>query len=467
VLAAILALSACGGGSQRAGGRKKLNLKIADIVSLSGQQAALGAPEQKAADLAVAEIRKAIVAAKAEHTVTIFHENDRSEPQTAFLIAKRLVAQGSTCIAGPSNAVQVSLIAQGLAVPKGILEITPAASSDSLEPLQISGYLNRTIPEDRLQGPALAELMASELGGAKGKTVNIGAFKGVYGGDLAKSFGAAWKKRGGKIGATVSYETNLPSYKPQAQDLVAGKPDAFVFFDFQDTYTKIAAELLRTHKWKVSRSFATDALALSTLPSYGAAITDGMRGVAPGAPDQGALGKAFDRLYKSSSEPPNYRQTFDSQNFDSVILCYLAAVAAGSTKGKDMAGWVRQVSAPPGTKYTWRQLPQAIRALENGDDIDYQGASGPIDMDRHGNPTAGAYDAYRFRKAQLELYGNLSVPPGPQGFVKHPAILANPHKPKTPKPAPVPGAGATGASGASGATGATGAKGKKKRKRSH
>jgi hypothetical protein len=60
---------------------------------------------------------------------------------------------------------------------------------------------------------------------------------------------------------------------------------------------------------------------------------------------------------------------------------------------------VRKVSSPPGKKYSWRQLPEAIRALEGGQDIDYQGASGPINIepvqsDAGGNPTAGYYDVF-------------------------------------------------------------------------
>ena len=71
---------------------------------------------------------------------------------------------------------------------------------------------------------------------------------------------------------------------------------------------------------------------------------------------------------------------FDAQTFDAVILCYLAAVAAGSTDGTDMAAEVRDISGPPGEMFTFEQLPDAIEALQSGDDIDYEGAAG----DRHG-----------------------------------------------------------------------------------
>jgi hypothetical protein len=90
--------------------------------------------------------------------------------------------------------------------------------------------------------------------------------------------------------------------------------------------------------------------------------------------------EAFDDLYASTEPTDIGLRTFDAQNFDAVVLCYLAAVAAGSTDGRAMADHVREISAPPGHRYTWQQLPEAIRALSSGKDIDYEGASGPIGL---------------------------------------------------------------------------------------
>jgi branched-chain amino acid transport system substrate-binding protein len=267
---------------------------------------------------------------------------------------------------------------------------------------------------------------------------------------------------GGKISARVVYEPNLQSYRRQAQEMVAKKPDAYVFFDFADTYQKITTELLKTHKWKPTNSFATDSLAISAFGEGGGALVEGLRGVAPGAPRFGPDAQAFQRLY-DSGPPPKFRQPFDAQAFDAVVLCYLSAVAAGSTKGSSMADQVRLVSAPPGKKYSWRQLPEAIKALESGKDIDYQGASGPIDMNKGGNPTAGFYDLYRYKDVRLQTYGLVSVPPSSKGIQRYPVQFITPKIPGV--TAPLIPKGATGASGASGATGAQSKKSKSRKKR--
>ena len=51
-----------------------------------------------------------------------------------------------------------------------------------------------------------------------------------------------------------------------------------------------------------------------------------------------------------------------------------------------MAKELADLSAPGGDKYTWEQLPDAITALEDGNDIDYEGASGPINLNEDGDP---------------------------------------------------------------------------------
>ena len=75
------------------------------------------------------------------------------------------------------------------------------------------------------------------------------------------------------------------------------------------------------------------------------------------------------------------------------------------------------MSAPPGRKFTWLQLDQAIKALEAGQDIDYEGASGPINMNDDGDPTAGVYDVYEFKGGRsCGSTSRSAVPPGSGGI---------------------------------------------------
>ena len=405
-LALLVGGAGCGGDNDEGGGGKaSFDLVIGDSIPLTGDLSDFGPPGQKASDLAVAQINNAIKTAGVDQTVKVVHEDNETSPQAAVQAARKMVdSDGASCITGAWASADTLPTAQSVAIPDGILEISPASTSDEITGLDDDGLVNRTSPPDSFQGPTLANTIADALGGANGKTVNVGARNDSYGTGLAGTFGDAWKELGGTVGQQVIYDPEQPSYDSEAGQITSGNPDATVIVDFPETFVKVGPALQRTGNWDPSKGWFTDGLASSDVPeSVDAQVIDGMRGTAPGSPDKGEASTAFDELYTSSDPKDVDRQVFDTQNFDATILCYLAAVAAGSTDGKDMADQVVDVSAPPGTPYTWEQLPEAIKALQNGDDIDYQGASGAIDMDDAGDATAGVYDIYTFKGATLTL----------------------------------------------------------------
>jgi ABC-type branched-subunit amino acid transport system substrate-binding protein len=401
VLAAAVGLAACGGGGG-GGGNGKFDLTIGDIVPLTGDLADFGPPGEKAAKLATQQINQAIKQAGVSQTVTLKNEDEQTDPAAAVAAARKLSDDGAKCIAGAWASSDTIPVSRSVTTRDKIVQISPASTSAEITGLSDDGYLNRTAPPDSLQGPALATAMDKELGGAAGKTVNIGARNDAYGTGLAGFFEKAWLAKGGKVGQKVIYDPKQPSYNSEAQKIASGNPDAWVIVDFPETYQKVGPALVRTGKWDPKRTFITDGLASSSLPkNVGAAATEGLRGSAPGTPQKGATQQAFNKLYTSSAPKSVQRQTFDAQNFDAVVLCYLAAVAAGKADGAAMKDKLQAITAPPGTKYTWQQLPQAIKALTDGKDIDYDGASGPIDLDANGDPTSGVYDILQFENGKL------------------------------------------------------------------
>jgi branched-chain amino acid transport system substrate-binding protein len=405
-----LVLASCGGGG---GGEESFDLTIGDSVPLSGGLADFGPPGQKAADVANDVINDAIDEAGVDQTVTVVHEDNcgGDDQQCAVQAARKMVqSDDASCIAGAWASADTIPTAESVAVPEQVLLISPASTSDEITGLDDDGLVNRTAPPDSFQGPTLSKyLVEKALKGAKGKTINVGARNDAYGTGLADTFSEAWEAAGGKIGERVDYDIKLPNYDTEAEQLVSGNPDGLVIVDFPETYNKVGPALVRAG-FDPGKTFVTDGLISSDLAgSAGEDAVNGLRGTAPGVPDGDPSEEAFDKLYTAAAPKNVDRQTFDAQNFDAVVLCYLAAVAAGSTDGADMAAEVQDVSAPGGTKYTFEQLPEAIDALQNGDDIDYQGASGPIDMNDSGDATAGVYDLYEFKGGVPEPVDEIEV----------------------------------------------------------
>jgi ABC-type branched-subunit amino acid transport system substrate-binding protein len=397
-----LGLAACGDDDSGGGGSESLDLVIGDSVPLSGDLADFGPPGDKAAQIAVDEVLKpAIDDAGVDHTVELVTEDNcgGADQQCAVQAARKMVdSDDASCIAGAWASADTIPTAESVAIPEEVLLISPASTSDEITGLDDNGLVNRTSPPDSFQGPTLADFVEEDLGSADGKTINVGARNDAYGTGLDETFSTAWEAKGGTIGTDTVYDTKLPNYDSEASDITSGNPDGIVIVDFPETFNKVGPALVRAG-FDPGTTYVTDGLISGDLAkTAGEDAVNGLRGTAPGVPDDDEAAKAFDDLYtKSDIDPDVDRQTFDAQNFDAVVLCYLAAVAAGSTEGADMAEKVQDISAPPGDQFTWQELPDAIDALQNGDDIDYQGASGAIDMDENGDATAGVYDIYEFK----------------------------------------------------------------------
>jgi branched-chain amino acid transport system substrate-binding protein len=398
-----------GGGST--GGETSLDLVIGVSLPLSGDLADFGPAGEKAADLALSEIEAAIEEAGVEHTVELAKEDNcgAADPQCAVQAQRKLAtSDGASCIAGPWGSADTIPSGESVSVPEEVPLISPSATSDEITGLDDEGFVNRTSPPDSFQGPTLANFLDEELGGAEGKTVNIGARNDAYGTGLAETFSAAWEGLGGSIGEEVIYDIDIPSYDTEAEQITSGSPDATVIIDFPETYNKVGPALVRTGNYDPGTTFVTDGL-ITDLADAGEEAANGLRGTAPGVPDDETQAEAFDEAYKAFDPTDVDRLTFDAQNFDAVVLCYLAAVAAGSTEGADLAETIQTVSAPEGDPYTSEELPEAIEALQNGDDIDYQGASGALDLDDAGDATAGVYDIYEFKGTAPEPVDEVEV----------------------------------------------------------
>jgi ABC-type branched-subunit amino acid transport system substrate-binding protein len=389
-------------------GSSNFKLKIGTLLPLTGQRDQLGEAGKEATKLAQAQIDTAIRKNGSGHTVTMLSADEGPDPGVTVNSATKLREDKASCIVGPYSSANALVATNQVFVPGDIPIISPAASADPISRVKDGDLINRTVLPDADQGPSLAAYMDKELKGAKGKTVSVGSFDSIYGTNLLKAFVDSWKKLGGKVAGTTAWR-DKSDYTKDVKKLTGKKPDAYVFFDNTSTFGRIVTQLGAIKTWKAKKTFASDALAdpvLTVNPTM-----YGMRGIAPGSPDDTPAGKAFDAAFAKATKGKVDRQSFDAQAFDAYVLCYLGAVAAGSSNGGKLADQLRAVSGPPGQKFTWMQLPEAVKALERGKEIDYEGASGPIDLNAHGDPTSGTYDSWKITKEKIAIGEDVPFPP--------------------------------------------------------
>jgi hypothetical protein len=82
----------------------------------------------------------------------------------------------------------------------------------------------------------------------------------------------------------------------------------------------------------------------------------------------------FAQLYASTDPPIGGARAADARQFDAVILCYLAAVAAGTNSGARMAASVGE-AAVVRRGLAWPELADAIELLQRGVPVTYRGVT--------------------------------------------------------------------------------------------
>jgi ABC-type branched-subunit amino acid transport system substrate-binding protein len=404
--AALLGLAGCGssddggggattgGGSAQAPADTSFELTIGDLVPLTGDLSPFGPPGRKSADLAVEQLQTAAREAGVETNVSVEHSDTESNPQPAVQAARQLISSGAGCLAGPWASAETIAVAESVAARQRTPVVSPSSTDAGITQLEDDGFVYRTAPSDILQARALADVVERELGGSD-FTISLAARNDAYGQGFIERFRDAWVAKGGRSTGPVLYDPEQPSYNSEAADVVAGNPDAYVIIDFFETYGKMGAALVRTGRFEASRLFTADGLASDRIPdTIPARALAGARGTRPGTPESGAVVEQFGRIYRAAGGAP--RQTFDAQNFDATMLCYLGALAAGSADGEKIAGQLQAVSSPPGRRFTFLQLADGIRAIAAGEEVDFDGVTGPIDFDDNGDPTAATYEVYRY-----------------------------------------------------------------------
>ncbi len=379
------------------------DLKIGDIMSLSGDLGTYGPPIENGAQAAVQVINDALAEAGVT-TVTVeivATEDDQTESKAGVEAATKLVqSDGVNMIIGPLGSTVTLAAAQSVTIPQQIVTITPSGSASNLSNVEDNGYLYRTAPADSAQAHFLVDLMGEEFG--SDATVNVGVRNDDYGTGFESDFSEAWEAAGGTIGAKVEWNPDAPTFDTEAQDLVAGDPDAWLIVDFPETFTKVGPALVRTGAWDPTRTFVTDGLRDSTLPgSAGDQATEGLFGTSPTTASNPAA-EGFDAVFKATAPAGVKRGTFDVNAFDAVIVAFLAALKAGTADGTVWKDNLADVSGPEGTKYAYRDLAQAITDVIAGTDINYEGASGPINFDENGDPT-GLYDEWTFEGGKIKV----------------------------------------------------------------
>jgi ABC-type branched-subunit amino acid transport system substrate-binding protein len=377
-------------------------LVIGPILPLTGDLASFGPSQAEAARIAVDQIQEVLDAeGLSDVTVTLLPvEDDGGRSQAGVEAATKHVQTDEADVLLGTMASSVTIpIAESVAIPNEVVQITPTSTAPEITDLEDDGLVFRILSSDNLQGSALVDAVAEAFG--SDATINVGARNDAFGTALKELFEQGWEEGGGTIGASVTWNPEAPSFDTEAGQLAGGSPDGWVIIDFPETFARVGPALVRAGGWDPAMTFMTEAMRnAEELQNIGAEATEGLRGTAPTSEDAPAR-DAFDALFEEAAEEGSPLTGFEGASFDAVLLAFLAALDAGSSDPNEMKESLQAVSGPPGEKYTFEQLDQAVQALLEGEDIDYEGAWGPIDFDENGDPGSAIYEVWEFDGSEV------------------------------------------------------------------
>lgn len=389
--ASALVLAACGGGGgsdDEAGDTTEIPegdgvLTIGALLPQTGDLAFLGPPEFAGVDLAIQEINEA-GGVLGQEVKGLKADSGDGTPNIAPGETDKLLNGGADVIVGAA-ASGVSLAVIDKIVGAGVLQISPANTSTTFDEYDDKGLYFRTAPSDILQGAVMANLLAED--GAQ--NVAILARQDAYGEALSDQIEKVFTDAGGEVGAKVLYDANASTFGSEIQEIANAKPDAVVLVAFNET-TKIIPELISAGVGPQDvQTYFVDGNTADYSGDLPPGTLEGVRATYPGAE------LSDDLRQRLLSVDPNLDSfTYGPESYDATILVALAAIAAENDSGQAIASKMQDVSSG-GTKCT--TFAECKELLEQGEDIDYDGVSGPIEFGDTGSPTAASIGIYQYK----------------------------------------------------------------------
>ena len=398
-LAAVASASEVGTASSATTAAKNCSftLRVGDVLPFTGGLAAYGANLDRAVKVGIglqnAALKKVGLSTKIQVKL-VGSEDGQTQASASVEAATKLVKSNhANVLIGEMASSATIPMAQSVAIPNHIVQISPTSSAPQLTTIADNGYLWRTYPSDTLQGKVLAQAAIEAFGA--GAKINIGSRNDAFGTALKQLFVDQYTKLGGKIGVDESWNPDQPTFDTEAQKLVTGNPAGYVIIDFPDTFQKFAPSLVRTGKWDASKTFMTEALRnTAVLDQIGSPVV-GLRGTAASAAG-GPAGASFAAYWTKNVHGAKPYTGFEGTSLDAVNVAFLAALQACSSSPAKIKANLIKVSGAPGTKVTYLQMAKAIKLIRAGKDVDYEGAFSPVDFDANGDISSAVFEIWKY-----------------------------------------------------------------------
>ena len=382
VCLAVVSLLAASCGSS---GYSTDKLVVGYILPSTGSLAFLNRSMVKAVEMAQAEINAVV-----DDYIELIPGDSGTDPAVASSTADDLLAKRVSAIVGAAaSGVSLSIIDK--IIEEGVVMMSPSNTSPTFTNYPDNGYYFRTAPPDLLQAQVLGDVVTDD-GVSR---VGILYRNDDYGENLADALQDKLVSNGVTIGTSIAYDPEGSSFDAEIQQLVSEAVDGVVLIAFEEGGNIIAGMIEAGIGPSDIPLFMGDGTATGDLwglvDESNPAVLMGAKATGPSsAPEDGE--PTFTERFQAfaGADTPTI---FSAHAYDALVIIALATRAAESTDPAVFADDINDVTQG-GTKCT--SFAECSELIDAGEDIDYDGASGPLDFTTAGEPGAGSYDVSGF-----------------------------------------------------------------------
>ena len=364
--AGVVGLAGCAGGSD--------TVSIGMANSLTGSLDTFGERNQRGKQLALEDINEVGLRGG---ELEIVEEDTESQSGPGVSAAQRLVNQEDVpiLVGAVSSSVSVAIyesVIQGTDVD----QISQNSTSPDLTSFP---ELTRMSPPGRAQAGAIAQLVEDD----GHNSVAVAYINNAYGQGVADVFREEF---GGSVGYFQSHSQEQSSYSDVVTAMDGSDADAWVFVTYQPEFTTMGQEAFdRGYQPPVyGADSVTGPDVLDQVPDD---FLEGMKAVVPSAAvTQDNYRNFAERFQEEFDTDPTSWATYC---YDAIVTAALAIEASEEATAEGIANeTVKEVTRPGGEEVFTYQEAHDVLSDGGAGDVNYQGISGPVELDESGDPEA-------------------------------------------------------------------------------
>jgi branched-chain amino acid transport system substrate-binding protein len=362
-------------------------IKLSGLVSLTGSGAPFGPNSRMAHQAVVDQVNAAggLLGRKIEYLA----EDDATNPEAGQRAARKLIDVDKVSAIMSVWASAVGTAVLPLCWENKVMMLAISAA-DSLALLPHQGYFVRTQPHTELQGKEFGRL-ALAMGA---KNFYLMMPQTPFTETVFKSIREVVEPKGVKVNSMI-FDNKKTSFRSEVDEMMRANPDLLMMGGYQNENIVMAKDLFRAnYKGKVV-GFAFG-MTQGFIDGAGKEAAEDMYGCAEPAPagGSGAYAKLKALVKKDTLD------TYICQAYDHVNLAILSMAKGKDASGTGIKDNIRKIANNDSAMHVDNAL-DGLKAIADGKEIKYAGASGPCKFSDIGNIIEVAFRTTQVKDGKL------------------------------------------------------------------